>query len=282
MKKIAAVTIARKDNFFLEKWITYYGNEIGFENLYIYLDGKDQEPPKDPSGKVNITLCDKLPGHLNQMERLKTAFLSDKANELLNSYDIVIGCDADEFLIVEPNLKTSLREYLSSLKIKTSVSGLGLDIVQHIKKEPTYIYGDSLLKNRSYAILEPDYTKPIVVNKKINWGSGNHRIRGCNYHIDKNLYLFHFGSFDAERINEKIKTANTNLPPGWAEHIKNRRLRPINVVSEAEKIIDGDKVFKKARFIQTYLRAPYKWNRPTMLKKEIVIEIPKRFKDVLE
>lgn len=281
MKRICAITMARNDNFFLEKWISYYGQQLGEENLYIFLDGKDQEPPMDKSGKVNITLCDKIQGNVRQLDLQKAQSLSQTASKLLEEYDIVIGCDADEFLLVDPNLNTTLKEYLSCTKIKTTVSGLGLDVVQHIEKEAAYVDGDLLLKDREYAILEPDYTKPIVVNKSITWGVGNHRIRGCNYHIDPNLYLFHFGSFDVERINKKIQTANKNLSPGWAEHIKYRRLRPINIVAQCKDIVDGDQIFSKARFVQTYFRAPYKWNRPTMLRKEIVVRIPKRFKNLV-
>ena len=280
MKRICAITMARNDAFFLEKWISYYGQQLGEENLYIFLDGKDQEPPKN-AGKVNVTLCDKIPGNVRELDLQKANFLSQTASKLLEKYDIVIGCDADEFLIVDPILNISLKEYLSSIKIKNTISGLGLDVIQHIEKESTYMEGDLLLKDREYAILEPDYTKPIVINKSVTWGVGNHRIRGCNYHIDPNLFLFHFGSFDVERINKKIQTANKNLSPGWAEHIKNRRLRPINIVAQCKEIVDGDQIFGKARFVQTYFRAPYKWNRPTMLRKEIVIRIPKRFKNLV-
>lgn len=56
LKKIAAITMARNDEFFLGRWIKYYGNEIGTENLYIYLDGTDQTIPKNAGG-ANIKNC---------------------------------------------------------------------------------------------------------------------------------------------------------------------------------------------------------------------------------
>ena len=43
MKKIAAITMVRNDDFYLRKWVEYYGRELGKENLYIYFDGVDQE-----------------------------------------------------------------------------------------------------------------------------------------------------------------------------------------------------------------------------------------------
>ena len=51
-KKIAAITMARNDEFFLNRWIKYYGSLLGEENLYIYLDGLDQKNPSK-AGKSN-------------------------------------------------------------------------------------------------------------------------------------------------------------------------------------------------------------------------------------
>ena len=33
MKHIAALTMVRNDEFFLRKWVEYYGRELGRENL---------------------------------------------------------------------------------------------------------------------------------------------------------------------------------------------------------------------------------------------------------
>ena len=54
MKKICALTMVRNDEFYLRKWVAYYGKELGMENLYVYLDGKDQEIPDWCPG-VNVT-----------------------------------------------------------------------------------------------------------------------------------------------------------------------------------------------------------------------------------
>ena len=44
MKKIAAITMVRNDDFYLRKWVQYYSRELGGkEHLYIYYDGVDQE-----------------------------------------------------------------------------------------------------------------------------------------------------------------------------------------------------------------------------------------------
>ena len=90
--RIAAVTMARNDEFFLNRWIKYYGGQIGSENLYIYLDGLDQ---KIPSGHANANIT-KLPHRDEERQRgdkTRILLLSDLAKKLFaDGYDIVIGC----------------------------------------------------------------------------------------------------------------------------------------------------------------------------------------------
>ena len=42
-KKICALTMVRNDDFYLRRWVEYYGRELGRENLYIFFDGTDQK-----------------------------------------------------------------------------------------------------------------------------------------------------------------------------------------------------------------------------------------------
>ena len=51
-KTIAVISMVRSDTFFADKWITYYGNQFGFENLYLFIDGLDQKLPS-LSKKIN-------------------------------------------------------------------------------------------------------------------------------------------------------------------------------------------------------------------------------------
>lgn len=279
-KKICAMTMARNDNFFLERWIAHYGRELGFENLYVYLDGRDQEAPSDPSGRANIIFCDKIEGNISKLDPERIDVQSGRAARLLEKYDIVIGCDADEFLCVDPALGVGLADYLSSLDIRTSVSGLGIDVCQHLGEEATFDpAAGTILSQRHYAIMEPDYTKPCVIDSPVHWGVGYHRVRGHNFHIDPHLYMFHFGCFDLEMIKRKFSNSEL-IKTGWEEHLKMRR-HAIDVVTACRKPLDGDAFFPVARFIQTWFRPIYKLNRPSMLRQEKVIRIPERFSSLV-
>ena len=39
VKKICAITMVRNDEFYLRKWVEYYGAQLGRDNLRIYFDG---------------------------------------------------------------------------------------------------------------------------------------------------------------------------------------------------------------------------------------------------
>lgn len=269
-KKIAAITMARNDEFFLNRWIAYYGKELGEENLYIYLDGLDQKTPSK-AGKSNIKKLPHKEEAVQQGDKTRILLLSNLANELFKrGYEIVIGCDCDEFLIVDPVLNTSLSEYLSKKSNYSSLSGLGMDVGQDLKTESTLKMDEPFLTQRNYALLSTRYTKPVVMLKPVIWGSGFHSIKGHNFHIDKNLYLLHFGGVDLNMIKNKIGDRN----PSWEKHLK-KRARTIDIITNTK---NKNKSTKIARALQTLLRPIYDLNKPAMLGLKWVTTIPERFK----
>ena len=271
LKRIAAITMARNDEFFLSRWIKYYGQELGYENLYIYLDGLDQTVPEN-AGASHVT---KLP-HTDMSraagDKYRIGLMSNLAKKLFQEYDIVIGCDCDEFLIIDPDLGISLREYLSNKKINTTLSGLGLDVGQHMKHEKPLDTTKSFLSQREYAFISTRYTKPVVLNEPVTWGSGFHRVKNHNFHIDKNLYLLHFGAVDMDMLIAKAAKRGED----WVNHLKRRGNGTINDVTN--RPARGERWIKIARNIQRFIRAPYAINKPNMLGLKVVVKIPERFK----
>ncbi len=269
-KHIAAITMARNDTFFLSRWIEYYGREIGTENLYIYLDGTDQDIPEN-AGAAHITKLPHTDMSRSAGDKYRIGKMSDLANELLKKYDIVIGCDCDEFLIVDPALNTSLAKYLSNTEIHTTLSGLGLDVGQHLTHEKPLDSSKPFLAQRAYALLSTRYTKPVVINRPVRWGSGFHSINGHNFHIDPNLYLLHFGAVDMEMLVAKAASRG----PDWVNHLKRRGNGTINDVTN--RPAHGEKWLKIARVMQRIFRPIYAWDKPGMLGIKRVVKIPNRF-----
>ncbi len=269
-KHIAAITMARNDTFFLSRWIEYYGREIGTENLYIYLDGTDQDIPEN-AGAAHITKLPHTDMSRSAGDKYRIGKMSDLANKLLKKYDIVIGCDCDEFLIVDPALNTSLAKYLSNTEIHTTLSGLGLDVGQHLTHEKPLDSSKPFLAQRAYALLSTRYTKPVVINRPVRWGSGFHSINGHNFHIDPNLYLLHFGAVDMEKLVAKAASRG----PDWVNHLKRRGNGTINDVTN--RPAHGEKWLKIARIMQRIFRPIYAWDKPGMLGIKRVVKIPNRF-----
>lgn len=270
-KRIAAITMARDDEFFLSRWIAYYGKNLGTENLYILLDGFDQKIPEN-AGKAHITKLPYVPMSRSSGDKYRINKLSELAHILLKTYDIVIGCDSDEFLIVDPNTHKTLSEYLSEKYINTTLSGLGLDIGQHLNYEKQLDKKAPLLQQREYALLSTRYTKPVVINKPVFWGSGFHSIKRRNFHLDKNLYLLHFGAIDMKMLENKAKKRGKD----WLNHLQRRGNGTINAVTNTKP--SNEKWLHIARILQTYCRPIYALRKPAMFGIKRTIKLPTRFK----
>ena len=270
-KKIAAITMARDDEFFLSRWIAYYGKQFGTENLYIILDGTDQKTPKN-AGNAHITKLEHETMSRAAGDKYRIGKLSELATKLLKTYDIVIGCATDEFLIVDPNTNLNLSEYLSNKKIKTTLSGLGLDVGQNLKSEGELDTQAPFLEQRQFALLSTRYTKPVVKTIAAPWGSGFHSIRHHNFHIDKNLYLLHFGAIDLKMLERKAAARGAD----WLNHLRRRGNGTINAVTNSK--IKSSKWLRIARISQTYMRPIYALRKPAMLGLKPVVKIPARFK----
>ena len=270
--------MVRNDDFYLRKWVEYYGRELGKENLWIYFDGTDQDIAPFCEG-TNAFLHEKIGNQVVAAEKGRLRFLSERAASLLEQgYDLVIGVDADEFIVVDPKREMSLREYLSAQKIDVSLSALGLDFGQKLGEEGDITENEPFLKQRHYAQIGTRYTKPSIVAKPCIWGSGFHRIKGHNFHIAKDLYLMHFGYFDKRRLEERFSDKD-RLSQGWGKHMA-KRARTIRYATELPAR-DFDRWTKFARICQSIVRPPYAWNKPAMFELRIVVRIPERFDNII-
>jgi hypothetical protein len=158
------------------------------------------------------------------------------------------------------------------------VSSLGLDVVQHVDLESELDLTKGFLKQRQYAFVSARYTKPNILTKPLSWGDGHHRVKGRNFHIDPNLYMFHFGSIDlafsAARNGDRDATSL-----GWTAHLA-RRYALFDLMKKSQPI-DGDEYFAKARTQMTWRRPLYAWNKPKMISGDPVVKIPDRLNKLL-
>lgn len=276
-KPIAVVSMFRDDIFFADKWISYYGKIFGYEHIYLFVDGTDQKLPKEAS-KINCFKIQHLVMRRSMADRYRAKKISEFAKKLYPRYKAVLAMDIDEFLVIDPNVNQSLFDYLNHEFKYSSLSGLGLDVGQHPITEKELDLNKRFLSQRSYALLSDRYTKPVVSLKPINWGSGFHRIKGENFFIDPNLYLFHFGLIDKKYAFSKFNRSKLNNR-GWKSHFKRRS--NIYDAIENQTPAEGDKLFKEARIYFTNNRKLSAWNKPAPIKTQNLITIPKRFQSIV-
>ncbi|MDA8947954.1 glycosyltransferase family 2 protein [Flavobacteriaceae bacterium] len=276
-KPIAVISMVRNDTFFADKWIAYYGNQFGFEHLYLFIDGMDQKLPV-LSRKINCYQIPHVEYSRAKGDRKRAQYISKYAATLFQKYEVVLAMDIDEFLVLDPATKLSLSEYLSQGFSSSSLSALGLDVGQHPEQEAAIDLKQPFLSQRAYAEVSDRYTKPVVALKPLQWGSGFHRIKGKNFTIDPHLFLFHFGLVDLVQVQENIQNEQL-LSSGWKGHFE-RRFELYQSLKK-DQPQEGDFFFKKARMFFAKQRKWYAWNKPAPLKGNALVEIPKRFETLV-
>lgn len=276
MKRIAAITSVRNDPGFLPRWIAYYGAVLGPENLFVIIDGHDQPVPDAPM--VNVLRVPFVSRPRARGDKARAARATGLAHALLTSFDLVLGTDVDEFLVPDPRTGQGLAAYLSDQRIKTSLSAVGLDVVQHMHSEGPLDPARPVLAQRQFAKLSDRYTKASVLARPVRWGSGQHRVRGHSYHVDPQLYLFHIGNADCAALETRRQDADRQAE-GWAGHQKRREALFDEVAAATPQAFD-DLVPKAAEALQRRRRWP-SWNKPARLRGPSIVQIDQRFSTIV-
>lgn len=279
-KRIAAITMARNDSFFLSRWLRYYATQLGAENLYVLLDGLEQRlPDAERYSTVNVTNLEHQTLSRTKGDKHRIALINSLADQLLSAkgYDLIVGTDCDEFVIVDPALNQSLPDYLSSCDIPVGLSPLGIDLGQRIPQEQAIDPALSILAQRRYAVVSPRYTKVSIKSLCTPWGSGFHRLRDYGFTIAQGLYLIHTGNCDLELLKAKMQDG-TRLEGGWKRHLA-RRAKTIAATTRSSPR-PADAVFPRARRRFARTRLPWARNKPAHIGAPIVVELPQRFGEI--
>lgn len=196
---ICAVTMVRDDLFYIKKWISYYGSQIGFENLYVLVHGNAQQI-RQLDHRVNflnvpVRQDDTIGKERFNVDRFN--LINGVANSLQAYFEHVIVTDADEYLVPDPEFAASIPEYISKYEHNGTLSAIGLDVYQHIILQPNVIdLKRPILGQRPICKVEPLYHKPAITNRVIRRALGNHYSNDGTLRFAKGLFLFHLKYFD--------------------------------------------------------------------------------------
>ncbi len=130
---VAVVTMVRDDEFFLQKWVEYYGGLFGRKNLYVVNHGFEEMVDRVADG-CNII---GLPGHAHKgFDNKRWRLLNGLVNGLRSYYSHVIVGDVDEFVVTDPNFFPNLKHFLAKKRPGRVFTPIGLDVVHLRDKEP--------------------------------------------------------------------------------------------------------------------------------------------------
>mgnify|MGYP006967044304 FL=1 len=276
-KKIGVISMARNDQFFIPKWIEYYGTQFGQENLFLILDGHDQDFPQGV-GPVNIIRIPREKQSRSRGDKNRINLISTLAKALFQRYDLIIAHDIDEILVADPDRHSGLADFLQKPIRYSSLSALGLDVGQNLDLEGPIDPSRPFLQQRSFAHVSARYTKAIVATRPVKWGSGFHRVVNRNFHIDPDLFRFHFGMVDYQIARLKMEDQSL-LSAGWQGHL-DRRYELFELIRKKTPI-ESDSFFRQARRRESLFRPVFALNKPGMLIEKPVIRIPDRFSNIV-
>lgn len=281
-KEACAITTVRKDNFFLDLWISYYSEFVGRENLYVFLDGDDWDVTVNLSG-VNVDFLHDAPRDRAGNDVFRIEHVNSLAQKLQDTYRFVLAGDVDEFVAVDPLFEATLFDVLAQHEDQGYVYALGIDVIQRPDIEGDYIEDRKILGQRRFGMINDRYSKPFFMSKWGKWLSGLHHIRGRRVIVDYRVLNFHFALFDLHRIQERIGEIQDAMVYGNNINYQNRRknrvaeytgLQPVDFeLARALAAVD----FNQPRFDGRGQRGPKQSFHPISRDGGFYIEVPKRF-----
>jgi len=192
MPKVAALTHARKEPFFLERWVRHYGALFGRENLYIVKDGDDWEV----TGAEGVAIEQvSFPRGRKTNDEAFSAHQADRIAGLLARYDLVVRTDVDEFLVADTAAGGWDKAIADALSWGYAYS-VGIDMVHHQEGEAAHDPAQPILGQRRHGMILPYYTKPHLIARPVRFSSACHSIEGATVRITPGVVMFHMALFD--------------------------------------------------------------------------------------
>jgi hypothetical protein len=194
--RLAVITMVRDEAVMLPRWVQYYGDQVGHDNLFVFDDGSTDGGTDDlPCSVLRLPPLTKEP-----FEPARMGTLSGLAAALLHSYDAVLFADADEFVVPDPDKYDGLSDYVSRQGKAAAVGVVGLNVV-HLAGEPALAPGRPMLEQRPFAKFLPLMCKPSLVFSAPEWRWASHGIM-TPYDIDRDLLMFHMKFVDRQLLQE--------------------------------------------------------------------------------
>lgn len=194
---VAILTMARDEGSMMRRWVDHHVREVGAENVIVVDDNSTDGSTDDlPCPVLRIPYLRK-----KGFEPSRMGLLGGLSAGLLEAYDAVAFCDADEFLVAEPRVHESLRHFVAARTGRDAVGVMNLNLVHDTRREPPLKDDEPILGQRRLAKFLPLMCKPSIKWQPANWVLASHGIQ-CPYDVDPELYMFHMKFADRDRLAE--------------------------------------------------------------------------------
>lgn len=195
LPSLAVITMARDEGTMIRRWVDYYAGQVGAEHLVVIDDNSSDGSTDDlPCPVLRIP-----PLRRHGFEPGRMALLAGISAGLLEAYDAVMFCDADEFVVAEPRVHESLRHFVAARPGRDAIGVLGLNVVHDVTREEALRDDEPILGQRRLAKFLPLMCKPSMKWQPAAWAHASHGIE-CPYAIDRELFMFHMKFADRNHL----------------------------------------------------------------------------------
>lgn len=192
---VAAITMARDEGTMIRHWVDHYAGQLGAENVFV-IDDHSQDGSTDDL-RATVLRFPYLRKYGFEPSRMGT--VTNFANSLLFSYDAVLFCDADEFVVADPDRYPDLRHLAAAMGDRQAVGVSAYNVIHDVANEKPLTFDRPLLQQRSHAKFTPLMCKPSLKFVRADWSHASHAI-GCRFEIEPDLVMFHMKFADRDLL----------------------------------------------------------------------------------
>jgi hypothetical protein len=194
---VAVMTMARDEGPLLRRWVQHHAQQVGADHVLVV----DDNSADGSTAGLDCSVLRIPPLVKRGFEPSRMALLAGVSAGLLEAYDAVLFCDADEFVVADPARFADLRQFVAARPDSDAVGVLGLNVVHDVAREPGLDPEAPLLGQRSYAKFLPLMCKPALKWVPAAWAHASHGIL-CPFEVDPELFMFHFKFADKSRLEQ--------------------------------------------------------------------------------
>lgn len=208
----AAITMVRDDDFFLERWVGYYGEMFGRENCTVINHG-NQPAVNEIARGCNVLA---IPDNPERFDQKRWRLFNGLANGLRGYYKYVVVGDVDEFVVVDPALGMDLLGFLKKAPWRKIFTPLGLEVLHRTSVEDAPVTGP-ILGPRRHVRVNFHYAKPCVTGAPGEISRGGHFAKFDKLFAPEALYLFHMKYCDVAQYSGVMDRRNDSVAKAGIE-----------------------------------------------------------------